>query len=90
MQPKMRRRVISSVAFRHSRLCHLCRSLNRSGKRPAMRSQRMPLDRQRWHAKSTFSQHNRRLRSALTNRATPAHDREIILRVLTRNLALLH
>ena len=44
---------------------------------------------QRWHAESGFSRHKRRLGSALTTRATPAHRREIVLRVLTHNLMLL-
>ena len=44
---------------------------------------------QRWHAESGFSQHKRRLGSALTARSTPAQRREIVLRVLTHNLMLL-
>jgi transposase len=47
------------------------------------------LYRQRWHAESAFSQHKRRLGSALTARAVGAQDRELALRVLTHNLALL-
>lgn len=43
----------------------------------------------RWHAESGFSRHKRRLGSALTARATPAHRRELVLRVLTHNLMLL-
>jgi transposase len=45
--------------------------------------------RQRWHAESAFSQHKRRLGSALTARAAAAQQRELVLRVLTHNLALL-
>lgn len=44
---------------------------------------------QRWHAESGFSRHKRRLGSALTARSTPAHRRELILRVLTHNLMIL-
>ena len=44
---------------------------------------------QRWHAESGFSRHKRRLGSALTTRTTPAHRRELVLRVLTHNLMLL-
>lgn len=44
---------------------------------------------QRWHAESAFSQHKRRLGSALTARGPGAQDRELVLRVLTHNLALL-
>lgn len=47
------------------------------------------LYRQRWHAESAFSQHKRRLGSALTARGVGAQDRELVLRVLTHNLALL-
>jgi hypothetical protein len=45
--------------------------------------------RQRWHAESAFSQHKRRLGSALTARGAAAQQRELVLRVLTHNLALL-
>jgi hypothetical protein len=44
---------------------------------------------QRWHAESGFSQHKRRLGSALTARSTAAQRRELALRVLTHNLMLL-
>lgn len=44
---------------------------------------------QRWHAESAFSRHKRRLGSALTARSGPAQQRELVLRVLTHNLALL-
>lgn len=44
---------------------------------------------QRWHAESGFSQHKRRLGSALTTRHGEAQSREIVLRVLTHNLMLL-
>jgi len=44
---------------------------------------------QRWHAESGFSQHKRRLGSALTTRHGEAQGREIVLRVLTHNLMLL-
>jgi transposase len=47
------------------------------------------LYRQRWHAESAFSQHKRRLGSALTARGVGAQNRELVLRVLTHNLALL-
>ena len=48
-----------------------------------------PLYHQRWHVESGFSQHKRRLGSALTAQRTPAQQREIILRVLTHNLMIL-
>jgi hypothetical protein len=44
---------------------------------------------QRWHAESGFSQHKRRLGSALTTRGNEAQARELALRVLTHNLMLL-
>ena len=44
---------------------------------------------QRWHAESAFSQHKRRLGSALTARAEDAQQRELALRVITHNLILL-
>jgi transposase len=44
---------------------------------------------QRWHAESGFSQHKRRLGSALTTRSNEAQARELALRVLTHNLMLL-
>lgn len=44
---------------------------------------------QRWHIESGFSQHKRRLGSALTARGHQAQRRELILRVLTHNLMLL-
>jgi len=44
---------------------------------------------QRWHVESGFSQHKRRLGSALTARGHQAQRRELILRVLTHNLMLL-
>ena len=47
------------------------------------------LYRQRWHAESAFSQHKRRLGSALTARGGSAQQTELVLRVLTHNLALL-
>ena len=47
------------------------------------------LYRQRWHAEGAFSQHKRRLGSALTARSARARNRELVLRVLTHNLALL-
>lgn len=47
------------------------------------------LHRRRWRAESTFSQHKRRLGAALTARSAWAQDRELVLRVLTRDLALL-
>ena len=43
---------------------------------------------QRWHAESGFSQHKRRLGSALTARGDAAQRRELVLRVLTHNLML--
>jgi transposase len=53
--------------------------------------QRFPraLYHQRWHVESGFSQHKRRLGSALTARGHQAQRRELILRVLTHNLMLL-
>lgn len=47
-----------------------------------------PLCNQRWHAESAFSQHKRRLGSALTARRADAQDRELVLRVVTHNLTL--
>ena len=44
---------------------------------------------QRWHVESTFSQHKRRLGSALSARRSSAQHHELVLRVLTHNLALL-
>jgi transposase len=44
---------------------------------------------QRWHIESGFSQHKRRLGSALTTRGHQAQRRELILRVLTHNLMIL-
>jgi transposase len=44
---------------------------------------------ERWHAESGFSQHKRRLGSALTTRHDDAQARELILRVLTHNHMLL-
>lgn len=44
---------------------------------------------QRWHIESGFSQHKRRLGSALTARRHQAQRRELILRVLTHNLMIL-
>ena len=43
---------------------------------------------QRWHAESGFSQHKRRLGSALTARSDASQRRELALRVLTHNLML--
>lgn len=58
--------------------------------RRAMR-RRFPRDlyHQRWHAESGFSQHKRRLGSALTARGDAAQGRELVLRVLAHNLMLL-
>ncbi|WP_390890123.1 transposase [Roseomonas mucosa] len=44
---------------------------------------------QRWHVESGFSQHKRRLGSALTARTPASQNRELVLRVLTHNLMLL-
>jgi transposase len=44
---------------------------------------------QRWHVDSGFSQHKRRLGSALTARGDASQARELVLRVLTHNLMLL-
>jgi hypothetical protein len=44
---------------------------------------------QRWHAESGFSQHKRRLGSALTARGAAAQRRELVLRILTHNLMIL-
>lgn len=50
--------------------------------------QRFPrlLYHQRWHIESAFSQHKRRLGSALTAQGHQAQRRELILRILTHNL----
>ena len=58
--------------------------------RRAMR-QRFPkaLYNQRWHAESGFSQHKRRLGSALTARGNASQARELVLRALTHNVMLL-
>jgi len=45
---------------------------------------------QRWQAESTFSRHKRRLGAALTTRRPAARRREVLLRVLTHDLMLLH
>jgi transposase len=47
------------------------------------------LHRQRWHAECAFSQHKRRLGSALTSRRTAAQRDEPAPRVITHDLALL-
>lgn len=47
------------------------------------------LYRQRWHVESAFSQHKRRFGSALTARRAAAQQRELVLRVITHNIALL-
>lgn len=44
---------------------------------------------QRWHAESAFSQHKRRLGSALTAHGAGAQPIELVVRALTHNLALL-
>jgi transposase len=44
---------------------------------------------QRWHIESGFSQHKRRLGSALTARSHQSQRRELVLRVLTHNLMIL-
>ncbi len=44
---------------------------------------------QRWHAESGFSQHKRRLGSALTARGDASQGRDLALRVLTHNFMLL-
>ena len=44
---------------------------------------------QRWHAESGFSQHKRRLGSALTARGDASQARELVLRALTHNVMLL-
>ena len=55
--------------------------------RRAMRRRfRRKLYGQRWHAESGFSQHKRRLGSALTARREDAQVRELALRVATHNL----
>ena len=69
---------------------------NAAGRRPAALYRRAMslafpdrIYRQRWHAERAFSQHERRLGSALTARGDAAQRRELVLRVLTHNLALL-
>jgi transposase len=56
-------------------------------KTPYRRAMRRRFERelynQRWHAESGFSQHKRRLGSALTARRDNAQGREVILRVVT-------
>jgi transposase len=44
---------------------------------------------QRWHVENGFSQHKRRLVSALTARNTACQNRELVVRVLTHTLMLL-
>ena len=44
---------------------------------------------QRWHVESTFSQHKRRLGSALRSRSHQARTKESLLRVITHNLMIL-
>jgi Transposase DDE domain len=62
-------------------------------KTPHRRAMRRRFERalhsQRWHAESGFSQHKRRLGSALTTRRDEAQSRGLVLRVLTHNLMLL-
>ena len=62
-------------------------------KTPYRRAMRRRFERalynQRWHAESGFSQHKRRLGSALTARGDPAQHRELVLRVLPHNLKLI-
>jgi len=48
-----------------------------------------PLYHQRRHVESGFSQHKRRLGSALTARNTSSQNRELVLRVLTHSFMLL-
>ncbi|MFC4170249.1 transposase [Teichococcus aestuarii] len=48
-----------------------------------------PIYNQRWRIENGFSQHKRRLGSALTARGHQAQRRELVLRVLTRNLMIL-
>jgi hypothetical protein len=43
----------------------------------------------RWHAESAFSQHKRRLGSALTARTSQSRRQECLLRVLTHDLMIL-
>jgi transposase len=61
-------------------------------KTPYRRAMRRHFERelhnQRWHAESGFSQHKRRLGSALTARRDAAQRRELVLRVITHNLML--
>ena len=45
---------------------------------------------QRWQAESGFSRHKRRLGAALTARRPLARRRELLLRVLTHNLMIIH
>ena len=49
----------------------------------------MKLYRRRWHVESTFSQHKRRLGSALRSRTPTNRTTESLLRVLTHNLMIL-
>ena len=62
-------------------------------KTPHRRAMRRRFERalyhQRWHAESGFSQHKRRLGSALTARRDAAQQRELVLRVVTHSLMLL-
>ena len=44
---------------------------------------------QRWQVESAFSQHKRRFGSALSARIPNSQNRELVLRVLTHNIALL-
>lgn len=44
---------------------------------------------QRWQVESAFSQHKRRFGSALSARNPASQNRELIVRVLTHNIALL-
>jgi transposase len=47
------------------------------------------LYRRRWHVESTFSQHKRRLGSALRSRSAPSRTTESLLRVITHDLMIL-
>lgn len=71
------------------------RTTGQSGPRTAYRRQMYqafpaPLYQERRQVESTFSQQKRRLGSALTTRSRCVQESEMILRVLTHNLLILH
>ena len=82
---------IPTTAIALNRRMHDPSRWPRTRYRRAMR-QRFPREiyGERQQAESTFSQHKRRLGAALTARSTAAQMRELVLRVITHNVSILH